>query len=58
MKVGDRVTMSNVWKMDKAIGTIARIAEDHVVIKWDSEHDEWYYTSEQAENIEVINESR
>tara|TARA_R100000664_G_C2630120_1_gene60087 strand:- start:140 stop:292 length:153 start_codon:yes stop_codon:yes gene_type:complete len=50
--------MANVWKMDKAIGTIARIAEDHVVIKWDSEHDEWYYTSEQAENIEVINESR
>ena len=56
MKVGDRVTKPKVWKLNKVIGTVSRVAPDHVVIKWDSVHGDWYYTSEQAEDIEVIND--
>jgi len=56
MKVGDRVTKPNVWKLEQAVGTVARVALDHIVIKWDSVYGEWYYTSEQAEAIEVISD--
>ena len=54
MKAGDRVTKPKVWKVEQAVGTITRVAKDHIVVKWDSIHGDWYYTSEQAEDIEVV----
>ena len=57
MKVGDRVTKSNVWKLPTAIGTGKRVAMDHVVIEWDNVFGDWHYTNKQKEDIEVINEA-
>ena len=58
MKVGDRVTTAKVWKVENAIGTISTVAKDHVVVKWDEVKGSWYYTHEQAKELEVIDESR
>jgi hypothetical protein len=56
MKVGDRVTTAKVWKIENAVGTISTVAKDHIVVKWDEVKGSWYYTHEQAKEIEVINE--
>ena len=54
MKVGDRVTMSPMWKYKKATGTIAKITSDgYIVIRWDGINGEWHYTEEQSKKIEV-----
>ena len=54
MKVGDRVTTAKVWKIENAVGTISTVAKDHVVVKWDEVKGSWYYTYEQAKELEVI----
>lgn len=54
MKVGDRVSMSPMWKYEKALGTVVKIKKDYTIIKWDKINGEWHYTPEQAENLEVI----
>ena len=56
MKVGDRVTTAKVWKVENAVGTISTVAKDHIVVKWDEVKGSWYYTHEQAKEIEVLNE--
>ena len=59
MKVGDRVYMSPMWKYNEAMGTVKQIRKDgYVVVIWDNINGEWHYTSEQAQKLEVINESR
>jgi len=55
MKVGDRVRMSPMWKYDEAFGTIKQIKKTgHVVVVWDDINGQWYYTTTQAERLEVI----
>ena len=58
MKVGDRVTMSPMWKHSEAIGEVIKITKEYVVVSWDDINGQWHYTQEQAKKIEVINESR
>ena len=57
MKVGDRVTTAKVWKVENAVGTISTVAKDHIVVKWDEVKGSWYYTYEQAKELEVIDGS-
>ena len=58
MKVGDRVTMSPMWKHNEAIGEVIKITKEYVVVSWDGINGQWHYTQEQAKKIEVINENR
>ena len=57
MKVGDKVRMAPMWKYDEAIGEIEKITESYVVVKWVDIPGHWHYTKEQAERLEVMNES-
>lgn len=57
MKVGDRVSMKDVWKYDYAAGEIEKITSDYVVVKWDEIPGHWHYTKEQAQRLELINEN-
>tara|TARA_R100000005_G_C4988827_1_gene196583 strand:- start:489 stop:680 length:192 start_codon:yes stop_codon:yes gene_type:complete len=56
MKVGDRVTMSPMWKHDSATGSIIKITKDYVVVSWDNINGEWHYTHEQSARLEAANE--
>ena len=57
MKVGDRVTLSPMWKYEQAVGTIKQIKNDgYVVVRWDNINGDWHYTPSQAKKIEVIND--
>ena len=57
MKVGDRVTKAKVWRVENGLGTITKVAKDHVVVKWDEVKGSWHYTNDQAKEIEVIDEA-
>lgn len=57
MKIGDRVTRPNVWKLEEAVGTVLRVTRGHVVVTWDHVFGDWHYTNEQAKDIEVVNEN-
>ncbi len=58
MNKGDRVSMSPMWKYDKAIGVVKKITKDgYYVILWDGINGEWYFTEEQIKGMEVIHES-
>ena len=47
-----------MWKYDEAIGEIEKITADcYVVVKWVDIPGHWHYSKEQAEKLEVINES-
>tara|TARA_Y100001938_G_scaffold146442_1_gene225288 strand:- start:1186 stop:1383 length:198 start_codon:yes stop_codon:yes gene_type:complete len=52
--VGDRVTMLNVWKYDKACGIVDKITKDYVVVRWDNIPGYWHYTEEQAKRLELV----
>lgn len=57
MEVGDRVSMSPMWKHDNATGTIEKITKDgYVVVKWDNVPGHWHYATEQAKRLEIVNE--
>ena len=58
MKVGDRVTMSPMWKYETATGTIEKVTTEYVIVNWDDISGQWHYTEEQAKRLEVINENR
>ena len=57
MKPGDKVKMSPMWKYEEAVGEIEKITESYVIVKWVDIPGQWHYTIEQAEKLEVINES-
>lgn len=57
MKVGDRVTMSPMWKHDSATGSIIKITKDYVVVSWDNINGEWHYTHKQSVKLEATNET-
>ena len=56
MKVGDRVTMKNMWKYETANGIVEKITSDYIVIKWDGIPGHWHYTEQQAKKLEAIND--
>lgn len=59
MKQGDKVKMSPMWKYEVAVGQIEKITADgYIVVKWDDINGHWHYTKEQAQKMEIINESR
>ena len=58
MNVGDRVTMSPMWKHDKATGEVVKITKDYVVVSWDDVNGQWHYTKEQSKKLEAINADR
>lgn len=53
-KVGDKVTMQNVWKYPTAKGKIDKITTDYIVVKWHGIPGFWHYTEEQAKRLEFI----
>ena len=54
MKAGDRVSMSPMWKYEKALGTIIKIRKDgYTVVIWDGINGEWHYTEEQSQKLTV-----
>ena len=58
MKVGDRVSLSPMWKYPKAEGTVIKITKEYTVVAWDGINGQWHYTDEQAKQIKVIDEKR
>lgn len=54
MKVGDRVTMSPMWKYSKAVGTVSNITKTYVVVAWDGVNGEWHYTEQQAKHLKLV----
>ena len=50
--------MSPMWKYEVAVGRIEKITADgYIVVKWDDINGHWHYTKEQAQKLEIINES-
>ena len=59
MKQGNKVRMAPMWKYDEACGEIIKTTPDgYIVVKWVDIPGEWYYTTQQAQKLEIINESR
>ena len=57
MKVGDKVSMTPMWKYETANGVIEKITESYVVVKWVDIPGHWHYTKVQAKNLEIIKEN-
>ena len=51
MKLGDRVTVSPMWKYAKASGKIIKITKEYYVIRWDGINGDWHYTQEQMKKV-------
>ena len=51
MKLGDRVTVSPMWKYVKASGKIIKITKEYYVIRWDGINGDWHYTQEQMKKV-------
>lgn len=59
MKVGDRVSMSPMWKYEKAVGTITQIRKDgYTVVTWDGINGAWHYTPEQSKKLELLRDEK
>ena len=56
MKIGDRVLMERVLKVQNATGTIKKITKEYVVVTWDNINGEWHYTHDQSKELEVLDE--
>ena len=52
--VGDRVSMSPMWKYESASGTIIKITSSYTIVKWDEVNGEWHYTQEQSKKLVKI----
>jgi hypothetical protein len=53
IKKGTRVTLSPMWKYDKAAGCVIKTTKDYTVVKWDGINGEWHYTQDQAQRLEL-----
>ena len=51
LKIGDRVTMSPMWKHRYARGKVIKITKGYTVVRWDNINGEWHYTEEQAKSL-------
>ena len=54
MKVKDRVSLAPMWKYEKATGTIIKITNDYVVVRWDGINGDWHYTPEQSARLKLL----
>jgi len=54
---GDKVRMQPMWKYEVAVGEIEKITEGYVIVKWSDIPGQWHYTKEQAERLEILDES-
>ena len=54
VNLGDRVTMSPMWKHDNATGKVINITRHYVIVKWDGVNGDWHYTYEQAQKLQLI----
>ena len=57
MKQGDKVKMEPMWKYESALGQIEKITENYIIVKWEGIPGQWHYTKEQAQRLEIVNES-
>ena len=57
MKVGDKVSMTPMWKYETAIGVIEKITVSYVIVKWLDIPGHWHYTKVQAKNLNIIKEN-
>ena len=53
IKKGTRVTLSPMWKYDKAVGSVIKTTKDYTVVKWDGVNGEWHYTQDQTRRLEL-----
>ena len=63
MQAGDRIRMPRAWVRDwqypDTTGVIHQInADGWFIVHWDELIGDYYYSPEQAENLEVMDESR
>ena len=59
MEINDRVKMDLGPNYGPSIGTVKKITKDgFVVVIWDNVNGEWYWTEDQAKQLEIINENR
>jgi hypothetical protein len=61
MNVDDRVTRDSVLRVKKPVGSVIKITNDYIIVKWDNINGQWHYTHEQAKKLQPIedeNESR
>jgi len=54
MKVGDRVTRDSVLRTENPEGSIIKINNDYVVVKWEGLPGQWYYTHEQTDKLTIV----
>jgi len=55
MKVGDRVKMDLGPNYGMTTGTVKKITKDgFVVVIWDDINGEWYWTEDQAKQLELV----
>ena len=62
MKVGDKVRMPRAWVRDweypDTMGVVHQINTDGwVIVHWDDLYGDYYYSPEQTEKLEVIDEN-
>ena len=43
-----------MWKYEKATGTIIKITNDYVVVRWDGINGDWHYTPEQSARLKLL----
>ena len=58
MHVGDRVTRDSVLRTENPVGSVIKINDVYVVVRWDNLPGDWYYTHDQSVALEIINEGR
>jgi len=51
VRVGDKVSMDNMWKHATAVGVIEKLTIDYIVVKWEGIPGHWHYTYEQATKL-------
>ena len=54
MNVDDRVTRDSVLRVKKPVGSVIRITNDYIIVKWDNINGQWHYTHEQAKKLQPI----
>ena len=54
MKVGDRVTKEKVLATENPVGTVVKISDGYVVVRWDKINGDWHYTHAQSHLLEIV----
>ena len=54
MRVGDRVTRDSVLRAENPVGSIVKVNDDYVVVRWDNLPGDWHYTHKQSQKITIV----